>query len=153
MTWDVTNTDYQRMKHIWNDSITSPESVLLDIPQYFLKEFERANARLGDVPTSRRAEWGGLAQAAKVLDSFSSPLLYALFALRAAAKRGTSKTPSLLFQAVFSTSALYCMESATSALAGEIGSLFYVLEDVRYAALVLCLSKNDLIDRCFRSSF
>lgn len=129
--WAVTNTDYQRMQHIWKDSIGSPESILLDLPRYLHGEFKKANERLGDVATSRIGEVNHVAQAAKILKSFSQPLLYALFALRAASRRGKTRRPNLLFQATFSTSALYAIDSATWALTDEIGGLFCVLESVR----------------------
>lgn len=131
VTWAVTSKAYQRMKHIWNDSLTEPESVLLGLPQHFHQEFDKANESLGDIPTSKNGSISKISQAARAIHDFSTPLIYSLFAVRAASKRSAAGANSPWFQAAYSTSVLYTIESAIWALADNVHNLFHVLEEVR----------------------
>lgn len=120
------------MQNIWNESLSrQPESALLGIPAYHASEYNKANERMGDLWTYRLKETSGLARATKLMHSVSEPVVYALFALRAAARRGRSRNPTSLFKEVFSTGALEFIKSSTEALAEEIGQFFFVLDDVR----------------------
>lgn len=125
------------MEHLWSEaSECVPEDNLLGLPSYLHDEYKKADERMGDLWTSRLREASGLKRATKYLNSFSTPAIYALFALRASSRHSTGVTSSSRFKATFTTDMLTFIETATSSLADEVGNFFYVLDDVRYVRLM-----------------
>lgn len=121
------------MEHIWEEASSRvPEDNLLGMPSYLHEEYKKADARMGDLWTSRLRESSTLMRATSYLNSFSTPAIYAMFALRATARRGSlASSPSSVFKATFTTDMLTFIETATSSLAEEVAAFFYVLDDVR----------------------
>jgi hypothetical protein len=119
------------MDHIWNEATVDPEFILLNLGNYYKTEYDNSDKRMGDIHTSRLKESTSISRATAIFHNFSNPAIYALFALRAAARRGKSGTTSALYDATFSSNALSFIQTATSALAGEVAALFYVVDDVR----------------------
>lgn len=123
----VTNLEYHRMEHLWSAAGERvPEDNLLGLPQYLYEEYKKADARMGDLWISRLREPSKLKRATHYLNSFSTPAIYAMFALRASSRRASGN-----FSHSFTTDMLTFIETATSSLAEEVAAFFYVLDDVR----------------------
>ena len=115
------------MEHLWSEAIQrTPGDDLLGLPSYMHEEYKKADARMGDLWTSRLREPSSLKRATAYLNSFSTPAIYALFALRASSRRSAGANKES-----FTTDMLNFIETATSSLAEEVAGFFYVLDDVR----------------------
>lgn len=130
----VTNQDFHRMDNLWTEAADRiPEDNLLGLPSYLHDEYKKADERMGDLWTSRVKAISGLKRATTYLNTFSTPVIYALFALRASTRRSmmTNNTSSNALKATFTTDMLTFIETSTSSLAQEVGNFFFVLDDVR----------------------
>lgn len=115
------------MEHLWSEAKDRvPEDNLLGLPAYYHEEYDKADTSMGDLWTSRLREPSSLRRATAYLNSFSTPTIYAMFALRASSRRAAGG-----LRETFTTDMLNFIETATSSLAEEIGNFFYVLDDVR----------------------
>ena len=121
------------MQSLWNLawSDKQAEPILLNLPSYYSEEYDKADKALGEIWTYRLHDKSHLAQSTAFLKNASDPLIYALFALRAAARRGNGVTPSSGFSDVFSMGSLSFIQDAASGFAGAVGRFMYVVDDVR----------------------
>jgi ABC-type multidrug transport system fused ATPase/permease subunit len=128
----LTSATYQRMQTIWSETrCTTAEDIILGLPRYLTDQYNKANAALGDVSTTCLRDESRLARTTGLLQNLSDPVVYALFALRAAARRNPSSLASSLFTDTFSMGSLAFIQSASTAMAEEIAAFFYTLDDVR----------------------
>lgn len=119
------------MQNLWNAHSDEPEYTLLALRPYLSAEFDKANAALGPLSTHRLADESKLAQSTSFLRQISEPLIYAVFALRAAASGAVDTSAGRHHKAVFSMGSLTFLQKASSALAEQIGLFAYTLDEVR----------------------
>ena len=119
------------MQNLSNYDCTASEDMLLGLPGYISAEYDKANERLGETWTYRLLDKSRLARTSGLLKNISDPLVYALFALRAASKTVFEPVSSTLFTETFSMGSLMHINSTGAALADQISTFAYTLDDVR----------------------
>ena len=111
-------------------SITS-KNILLSLPYYVSAEYDEANKSLGEIWTYRLEAKSGIAKTSGLLIDIADPLVYSIFALRAASRRISGSIASGISNDAFSMGGLTLLKQAGTALADEVSTLAYTLDDVR----------------------
>ena len=128
----ATSPHYQRMQNLYAmaRSMTS-EDILLSLPSYVSAEYDKANKSLGEIWTYRLHDKSGIAKSSGLLKDIADPLVYSIFALRAASRRISGSIASGISSDAFSLGGLTLLKQAGTALAEEVSILAYTLDDVR----------------------